>query len=138
MKALLFGVLLAVVFPVLSMLQGCRPAQAPDAYRAGISLVSEAVRVTDGACANLALERHDQNLALSCAAAYDTARNSLLAAEAGLDAGHETNALCAFKNGVNALHRLADAVSSAGGSLPPVVADAFSFGEPIAALCRAP
>ena len=136
--ALLLALFVFGICPVLALLTGCIPAKyAQEESRAAIVLAAEAVRAADGACADLAWTKKDKALALTCAAAYDTARNSLEASEAALDAGQSTTMMCSLKDGLLALQRTVDAVHSAGGNVPSVVGDALKFAQPFTAGCHA-
>ena len=136
--ALLLALFIFGVCPILALCSGCYPSQFPkEETRAAIVLAAEAVRAADGTCADLAWAKKNQTLALTCAAAYDTARNSLEASEAALDAGQATNMACMLKDGLLALERIVSAIWSAGGEIPPVVRDALRFAEPFAAGCHA-
>lgn len=115
---------------------GCFP-KAPDVSdraraRAAILTVAEAVNLVDGLCAQLALSKTDETIGDTCHVAYSNARISLFAAEDALDRAGLSAATCETQSAVAAMTRLAAAVRSGGGTIPPVVDDALSIAASLA------
>lgn len=122
------------------VLMGCRGANAPrEQARSVVLTVAEGVKVGDEACASVALAKKDASLAEQCAALVSLARESLIAAEEGVDAWDAaavSNLPCAVKSAATALSRLLGIVEAAGGKAPPVVEDALRLAPALTGACR--
>ena len=121
-------------------LMGCHGANAPrEQARSVVLTVAEGVKVGDEACASVALAKKDAALAEQCAALVSLARESLIAAEEGVDAWDAaavSNLPCAVKSAASALSRLLGIVEAAGGKAPPVVQDALLLAPALTGACR--
>lgn len=118
----------------------CTPAHTPrEQTRSVVLSVAEGVRVGDEACAYVARGKADLALAETCAAIVKEAREALLVAEAGIDvwsAANEGTLSCAVSAASNALGRILDTITRAGGKIPPAVDDALRLAPVLAEACR--
>lgn len=119
---------------------GCHPAAAPrEQARSVVLTVAEGVRVADETCASIALGTKSAPLAEQCAAIVKQARESLIAAEDGVDAWDAAaarNLPCSVKAAASALSRILTVIENAGGKVPPVVADALRLAPTLAGVCH--
>ncbi len=133
------GLFLLVCWLVLQA-TGCKPGVAPrETARSVVLLTADAVKQLDVACARMATAKHDALLATRCADGYDVARAALIGAELAVDAYDSAGAgdlPCAVARATEAVQRIALALSAAGGTVPPVVADALRIAPALTVACR--
>lgn len=129
-----------VAFVLVLAIASCKPAETPrEQARGTILTIAFAVRAADETCAAIAKSRRDVDLATTCAKAFDAARDSLIGAEASVDAwdrGASGDVSCAVARGVSALTSIVSAVRTAGGTVPPVVDDALRLAPLVTGVCR--
>lgn len=133
MKARIVAFALALVIAFASGCGGEAKSPARDTARAAVLLVAEGVRVADKACATFG--ENDDSILKTCVDAYGTARSSLIAAEAAVDAwdaGDRKDFTCALAASVRGLSAIANAATSAGAKLPLIVTDALTLGAAFA------
>lgn len=131
--------------PLLALLAliGCSPANSPAQVRADaravVSLAQDAWIATGQVCVNLAVANSDQGLLDKCKSILLPARDSLIAAEAALDAwsaADQGNIACLVSKAVAGIAAGEQAVKDAGGQLPQLVDDAIQAAVALAAQCQ--
>lgn len=117
--------LVVVAFALL--VAGCGPSTRA-AARAGVLATAEGLRTVDQACAGLALQRGDRELAEACAAGYDGGRAGLLVTAGVVDAWDRPEArarvACGLVAALAGLDAMLHAMARRGYQPPPIVADA--------------
>jgi hypothetical protein len=115
------------------VLLACKPAQHPrHTLRASVLTVARAVKEVDMLCAESARIAKSVQTAETCARAYVVARESLLSAEAMLDAWNASDQRqvgCFAAKGGRALLEMTHAARAAGATLPNAVVDGAQIAE---------
>jgi hypothetical protein len=123
----------AIVLLAFIGLVGCPPAQHPrHTLRASVLTVARAVKELDVLCAESARITRRVDVADTCAKSYNVARDSLLSAEAMIDAwtsADQRQVGCFAAKGGRALLEMARAARSAGAELPNSVVDGMQLAE---------
>lgn len=107
--------------------------------RGAVEASAAAIRVADGACAQIAKERRDIELARRCAHAYDIARASAVVAATAVDHWEDSttarsSVACAARGIIDGLSDISREIERVGAPVPPIVADALVLA-PALGLC---
>lgn len=137
-KAAFWGMIsgLAILTIILAGGNGCAvfahssedPTRAT--ARAAVLTVAEAVKVADQFCATYSLQTKEITVAKACADAYDLSRNSLLAAESGLDVWNDVtknSVACALADGVRSLGAISAVLIQEKLAPPAIITDALTL-----------
>lgn len=100
-----------------------------------VTTLTVAVSILDSVCSQYAVETKDLNLAQDCAAAYNSAREKLLAAQSALE-NNDKSFVCTVKLCESALEDFANVYKAKSGELPPAVIIAESLGRTFGAQCK--
>lgn len=123
----------AIALLALIGVAACKPAEHPrHTLRASVLTVARAVKEVDLLCADSARATKSAKTADACAQAYTVARESLLSAEAMLDAwtaSDQRQVGCFAAKGGRALLEMVHAARAAGASLPNSVVDGAQLAE---------